>query len=179
MQLIGLTIMEHNFKKQYKNVLIRPLGEQDIEQIRKWRNDSANTQYLRKLPYITAVMQKAWYEGYLTNSDEMMFGIVEQNELKRLVGSMSLYNFKSDCVEFGKILIGDNEAHGRKVGVNALKALTELVFEELNIHKIILHVYAANVGAIKVYKEVGFKVNKVQVTDGYEEFVMEIIDELL
>ena len=144
--------MKHNFQGKYKNVFIRQIEERDIEEIRRWRNKSSNTKYLRKLPYITKEMQMMWYEHYLNNTEEMMFAIEETEELHRMVGSFSLYNFTENQVEFGKILIGNNKAHGKHVGTNALKWAVNFAFQCLKKERVILHVYAENSPAVKIYE---------------------------
>lgn len=166
--------MKHKYSNKYKNVSIRPLFESDIEFLRKWRNDEANTKYLRKLPYITADMQRLWYEKYLSNEEELCFAIDEIETLNRMVGSLSLYDFTDKQAEFGKILIGDPDAHGKNIGVNSIVALLYVAFNDLKLERVILHVYVANTGAVHVYKKVGFSVENVHIADGKEEFLMKI-----
>ena len=115
--------MEHNYCINYENVSLRPLYIDDVEQLRIWRNEPSNSIYLNKIPYITSEMQLDWYKRYLNNNDEICFAIVEKNELNRLVGSLSLYEFDGDECFFGKILIGDLEAHGKKLDLMLLKLL--------------------------------------------------------
>lgn len=169
--------MKHNYSCSFKNVSIRPLSENDIEFLRKWRNDDSNTKYLRKLPYITPEMQRSWFEKYLLNEDEICFAIDETEVLNRIVGSLSLYEFRNSQAEFGKILIGDQEAHGKSIGVNSITALMYIAFVKLRLDKVVLHVYAENKGAVHVYEKVGFSVVNVNVTDNMDEYSMELSKE--
>lgn len=148
--------MKHHYTKVYKNIEIRPLKESDLEYLRNWRNNPANTRYLSQIPFITEKMQSAWYEKNLLGEDEITFAIDEINILHRMVGSMSLYNFNNGRAEFGKILIGDKEAHGKRVGCHSIKALLNVAFNELNLQCIYLHVFENNIVAKKVYEQVGF-----------------------
>lgn len=157
--------MEHGYWIDYENVTLRPLNIEDIENLRVWRNEPKNTRYLSKIPFITKEMQAEWFERYLDNKDEICFAIVENQVLKRMVGSLSLHEFARDTCFLGKILIGDVEAHGRKVGVNASIAATKIAFDQLNIHTVNLHVFKNNTIAIKVYKEAGFAVVDEYETD--------------
>ena len=150
--------MEHTNEITYKNVWLRPLKECDIEFLRNWRNNPDNTLYLKKISYITPEMQKKWFEGYINNKDEICFAIIENNELNRLVGSLSLYHFENDECLFGKILIGDVDAHGRKVGLNATLAAIKIAFEQLKMKRVRLFVYADNLVAYKIYSKAGFNV---------------------
>ena len=112
--------MDHTYESLYKNVYLCPLKRENIEYLRVWRNNTSNTKYLRQIPYITEQMQNNWFEAYLSNNNEIVFEIHEKGDLNRMVGSLSLYNFNGDSLEFGKILIGDKEAHGKRIGQNAL-----------------------------------------------------------
>lgn len=169
--------MKHNYSYSFKNITIRPLSENDIEFLRKWRNDDLNTKYLRKLPFITPEMQRSWFDNYLLNEDEICFAIDETEVLNRVVGSLSLYEFRNNQAEFGKILIGDQEAHGKSIGFNSITALMYLAFVKMGLDKVVLHVYIENKGAVHVYEKVGFTVVDVHVIDNLDEYSMELSKE--
>ena len=165
--------MDHNYTIEYENVTLRPLKKDDIENLRIWRNDPKNTLYLSKIPFITKEMQDAWFEKYLNNRDELCFAIVENKVLKRIVGSLSLHKFDNNYCYLGKILIGDAEAHGRKVGVNGSIAAARIAFEQLDIETVNLHVFTENFIALKVYKNAGFTiVDKHMTESGKTEYLM-------
>lgn len=166
--------MIHNYTSEYKNVLLKPLTESDIENLRLWRNDSNNSKYLRQIPFITSDMQKKWFENYLVNKDEICFSINEIEELNRVVGSLSLYDFDGRQAEFGKILIGDSEAHGKSIGFNSIKAVLKIAFEELKLDKVVLHVYDENVVARHIYEKAGFVKKSCEEVNGMTENYMEI-----
>ncbi len=168
--------MKHDYKLEYKNVVLKPLSVEDIEYLRVWRNDESNCTFLRKIPHITSEMQVNWFNNYLMNEDEICFSIFENEELNRIVGSASLYNFTENSVEFGKILIGDNEAHGRSIGLNTLKVLADFVFKSLKKEKIILECHVDNIAALKVYQRAGFKIiGKHPFGNDGEEYDMELV----
>lgn len=150
--------MNHNNKYEYEGVTLRPLEHNDIEMLRKWRNDSTNARYLRKIPFITVDMQEKWFEEYLADENIMTFSIVENVILGRMVGSLSLYQFSGDGkVELGNVLIGDTEAHGKRVGFRAVTAAVKAAIERLHRSEIYLHVDENNFAAITIYKQAGFK----------------------
>ena len=149
--------MDHNYTGQYQNVTLFPLSKQHIQLLRNWRNDSKNAKYLRSIPFITPDMQEQWYEDYLKNEDEICFVIFENQVLNRVVGSLSLYDFNGNQAEFGKILIGDAEAHGKSVGYHAILAVLRIAFEELKLETVVLHVYEENIAARHIYEKAGFK----------------------
>lgn len=148
--------MKHSYTSQYKNVSIFPLSKEYIELLRTWRNDKKNAKYLRNIPYITSEMQDKWYEDYIKNKDEICFVIYENQDLKRVVGSLSLYNFQGNQAEFGKILIGEADAHGRSVGYHAILAVMKIAFEVLELDTVVLHVFEENIAARHIYEKAGF-----------------------
>lgn len=166
--------MKHNLSSVFKNITVSPLSEKEIEFLRIWRNNADNTKFLRKIPYITSEMQEEWFAKYLDNQDEICFSVFENNLLNRCVGSASLYNFAGDSAEFGQILIGDPEAHGKNVGYHTVIAVLSIGFEELQLKKIILHVYSANKGALHIYEKAGFTVTDIHLNDNMEEYTMTV-----
>lgn len=169
--------MKHDFFKEYKNIRIRPIEILDIELLRMWRNDKKNTQYLSQIPFITSEMQLNWYKNMEIKENEYAFAIDETKILERCVGSFSLYNFSERKCEFGKILIGDEEAHGKKVAANSIVAALLVCFEKFELDKVFLHVYKENFIAIKVYEQVGFIKQDEYNTELGKELVMEITKE--
>lgn len=153
--------MKHNYIKEYQNIRIRPLNKDDLELLRRWRNMPINTRYLSQVPYITPQMQLEWFDRNQAAPDEITFAIDEIDTLNRLVGSLSLYNINNKEAEFGKMLIGDEEAHGKKVGVYSIVTLLSICFNLLNLQRVFLHVFEENISAVKVYKEVRFEIEKI------------------
>lgn len=164
--------MNHNYSIEQNNVILKPLSINDIQKLRIWRNNPENTKYLRQIPYITEEMQITWFKKYLENNDEYCFAIFSK-ELNKVVGSVSLYNFTNNQAELGKLLIGDHEAHGKKIGYNAVVAARNLAINKLHLKKVILHVYKDNKGAFKIYKSAGFKVIQEKLIENKIEYLME------
>lgn len=150
--------MKHNYTARYGNVLLRPLAEGDIENLRMWRNNTHQTRFLRPVGHITPEMQKQWFEKYLTNENELTFAIVETKDLKRMVGSVALYDFNGDVAEIGKIQIGDPEAGGRGLGRISLVMAMWIGFKRLGLKKIVASVHQENISAHKNDMQVGFKI---------------------
>jgi RimJ/RimL family protein N-acetyltransferase len=168
--------MIHNYSSSYKNVVLNPLKKEDIYKLREWRNNLDNCKYLSKLPYITVEMQEIWFEKYLNDENEIIFSINEILELKRTVGSVSVYNFEDSKCEVGKIMVGDEEAHNKKIGYNSMVAIINLIFEEMSYKIIYLYVYEENIPALKIYQQLGFKIKEI--TNQYKkEFLMELTKE--
>lgn len=159
--------MVHNLSLELNNIAIRQLEEGDIERLRVWRNNPDNSKYLRKIKYITEEMQRKWYENYLKNDDEMAFAIVENQCIHEVVGSVSLYNFCDKRAEFGKILIGNEKAHGKKIGYTATRAVLQIAFEVLGLDEVVLECNNDNLAAIRVYEQAGFVLSEIAHANRY------------
>jgi len=165
--------MKHTYGAVYDNVKLRPLEHGDIENLRIWRNDTSQTQFLRPIGEITPEMQEKWFENYLSNTGEMVFAIEETIELNRLVGSVALYNIGGETAEVGKIQIGDAEAHGRGIGSKSFVMALLIGFQKLGLKKIVGSVHRDNIAAYKTDMKIGF-----QVTGHHEAIVGGIEDEI-
>lgn len=149
--------MRHTFYAILENIELKPLSEQDIESLRVWRNDKDSTKFLRKTGYITKKMQQNWFEDYKTDENIYSFAIYETKELNRLVGSVSLYNFRGNVAEIGKIQIGDKEAHGKGIGRLALLLASKIGFEFFNLKQIDAVVNKNNMPSLVNFRRIGFK----------------------
>ena len=151
--------MEHKYAAKYSDTYLRPLIRDDLENLRAWRNDRNATKYLRHIDYITRQMQTDWYESYLSNESELIFAIVEDSDLHRMVGSVAVYgiNREAHTAEIGKIQIGDREAHGRGIGQKALVMAMKIGFEKLGIIKFVGEVHQDNIPARTNDRKVGFR----------------------
>ena len=163
--------MKHNYRIEKRNIVLRQLEQGDIEYLRQWRNNEENTKYLRKIGYITPEQQERWFDNYLKNDDEIAFAIVENKYLNRIVGSCSLYNFVDDQVEFGKILIGEPEAHGRGIGLEVTNAVVNFALNELNLNRVVLECYKNNIPAQKIYRRAGFVLTEEERDDGFDKAI--------
>lgn len=158
--------MKHNFSCTINDILVRPLKNYDIELLRKWRNKQENNIYLKQIAYIQPQDQVIWFKKYENDTSTICFAIEETKLLKCLIGSASLYNFCDNEAEFGKFLIGHKQAHGKKAGVNALKAIVKVGFEQIGLSSMTLHCYKDNISALNVYKEVGFTIENEKYISG-------------
>jgi RimJ/RimL family protein N-acetyltransferase len=172
--------MNHEISLSNNDICLRPLAHEDIEWLRVWRNDPENSRFLKPIPYITPEMQEAWFREYLGDPDTYTWAIDETRDMNRLVGSVSLYHFIADihepgipaydlslkkdaggkdagsACEFGRLMIGDPEARGRKIGFMATTLCVDIAFRIFGVEWIYLFVAKGNIPAYKIYRAVGF-----------------------
>lgn len=163
--------MKHTYSAIYQDVCIRPLEKRDIEKLRIWRNDSYKTRFLRQIGEITPKMQEKWYEDYLEDNNIIIFAIEELYDLKRMVGSLALYDFKGNIAEIGKIQIGDTEANGRGIGRKSMVMAMWIGFECLGLKNIVGFVHRDNIAAHSNDMKIGFHITGFHeaAVGGYED----------
>lgn len=145
--------MDHSYYIEFDGVELRPLAHADIEALRVWRNDEANSRYIRKIPYVSPEAQEKWFEGYLSDEAVYSFAICVDG---RLVGSVSLYDPEGSSIEFGKLMVGAGK--GRGVGKKATKAALALAFDVLGFDEVKAEVSVDNTTALVIYTKAGFSI---------------------
>ena len=152
-----------------ERIVLDTITKSDLEQLRCWRNDPELRRYFREYREISETMQERWYEKISLGDDksEVHFAIRERVSQRgvtvfetspqmMLVGHCCLtkIDFRNRHAEFG-IYIGPKERRGQGLGTDALCALVDYGFDELNLNKIWCEVYSNN-SAISAYERVGF-----------------------
>ena len=85
------------------------------------------------------------------------FKVVDM-ETSRTIGHCEVYLLE-DTAKLARIIIGDETQRGKGIGKEIVKTLIEFAVNVLQKKKIELNVFDWNVGAIKCYESVGFKIN--------------------
>lgn len=116
------------------------------------------SRYLTPVGEITKEMQERWFESNQTDHNIISFSVVETENLHRMVGSASLYDFVGDQAEVGKTIIGDDEARGKSLGFYSELMAVYIGFEKMGIKKIVARIHEDNVASIKRSKRLGYTV---------------------
>ena len=83
---------------------------------------------------------------------------VVDDETNKTIGHCEVYVLE-ETAKLARILIGDETQRGKGLGKEIVKALIEFTVNVLQKRKIELNVFDWNVGAIKCYEGVGFRIN--------------------
>lgn len=164
--------MKHHSIIKGKNILLRPICEEDIEQMRVWRNKEPIRKCFIYQKLISKEEQKRWYQNYLNLEDDRMF-IIEYNQIK--IGTAALYHIDTAKgeAEFGRIMIGEEDFKGKGIGKETVRLLCEFGFTTLHLSKIRLEVFTDNKPALHLYKQVGF--NEIGVKNESSREIMELV----
>jgi len=167
--------MKHEITIAYSDILLRPVQENDLESLRTWRNDSMISQFLIKTDYITPEKQLEWFKKTTADTDSYLFAIEESKALNRIIGSLSVYNIRDDIVEYGRLMIGDDEAHGKGLGFMAVTSIVYYAFEKLKKSIVECNIHEENIPCLKVHYKVGFTVQgEVSDPDGGKELILRV-----
>ena len=151
--------MEHNYHIDYADVALIPLGWSDSINYMELRNRTENRKWFVSKEIISISQQKAWYENYLGNCNDIMFAVYRNESF---IGANALYDidWKEGIAEYGRLII-DREQVGGGYGVKSTAAALRIAFGIFKLKKIKLEVYADNKYAINCYKNCGFMVSDI------------------
>nr|WP_307992826.1 GNAT family protein [uncultured Niameybacter sp.] len=142
-----------------KLVRLREYRKEDIPVALQYMNDTEVARNLSNrtpFPY-TLEDEEKWYAKQ-SGSNELYSFAIETLEEGKYIGGCGInhLDWKNSHATIG-IYIGDQEYWSKGYGSDALKILMKFIFNEMNIHKIKLGVFAFNGRAIKCYEKCGFK----------------------
>jgi RimJ/RimL family protein N-acetyltransferase len=147
-------------------VRLRLLEEADLPQTLAWRNQDHIRRWFLTSDVITPEQHREWFEQYRERDDDFVFLIEETITLRSPVGQAAIYRIDRERgdAEFGRMLIGDDEARGQGLAQLATDALVKWAFSDLGLREVYLDVLPDNHAARSVYERCGFEAK--QLTDG-------------
>lgn len=164
-------------------VKLREYRKEDVPQALAYMNDPEVKRLLTPgIPFLyTLEDELKWYDGLSAMKDTYNFAI-ETLEDQRYIGGCGInsVDWKNSLVVVG-IFIGDKNYWGKGYGTDAMRVLIKFIFEQMNIRKIKLNVYAFNERAVKSYEKCGFvkdgTLRQEIFRDGkyHDEYIMSIL----
>ncbi len=148
--------MQHEFRIEIDDLVLRPIEKEDVDRVRKWRNKESIRKSFLYQAIISSSEQYQWYQSYLEKEDDIMF-IIEFRDMP--IGAVALYHIDliNKEAEFGRLMIGEESARGNQIGYKTTKLVCEFGFEKLNLAQIKLEVFSDNPYAKKHYIHAGFE----------------------
>jgi RimJ/RimL family protein N-acetyltransferase len=141
-----------------ERIYLRAVERDDLQRCHIWMNDEGITGTLAMRYPMSLAREADWVERATRGQDpsELTFAICIA-EGDRHIGNCGLVQIDRDnrTATLG-IFIGEKDCHGRGFGEEAVRLLCRFAFEEMDLHKIRLDVYATNPGAARTYERVGF-----------------------
>lgn len=135
-------------------VTLRQLTEDKLELVRRWRNDPKIQQYMSYREHITPEMQRAWFQR-INNEHNFYFIIVYQDREIGLINIRDV-DYENKCGEPG-IFVWDDEYLDSDVPMRASLCLGSLIWDQLELDYLTIHVLRSNKRAIDYNLLLGFK----------------------
>jgi RimJ/RimL family protein N-acetyltransferase len=143
---------------QSERVRLRPLRRQDASLLYEWITD--RSLMIHNAPYfpVSETDHEAWVEKMMCKRSDLVIFAIEELQTWRAIGTCQLYNMNliHRSAEL-QIRIGEQEFQSKGFGSEAVQLLTKFGFNDLNLHRIYLNVFATNERAIRVYEKCGFQ----------------------
>jgi UDP-4-amino-4,6-dideoxy-N-acetyl-beta-L-altrosamine N-acetyltransferase len=149
------------------HVYLRALERADAPTILPWVNDQQVIQHLLIHKPMNLAAEEAFIDAVNRSDHDVAFGICETTT-HELIGVAGLHRVdaKNRHAMFG-IFIGAAAHRGKGYGTEVTAMAVRYAFDTLNLHRVWLHVYEDNKGAIRAYEKVGFKTEGVLRQDSF------------
>ena len=138
---------------------LRLLEERDLALTRAWRNQDHIRRWFLTSDPITAEQHQEWFRRYLDRDDDFVFLIEETEVLKCPVGQVSVYHvdWSKGSAEFGRLMLGEEEARGRGLARQVTRRLIDEAFGPWGLRELHLECLRENRRALAVYTACGFE----------------------
>jgi len=146
------------FKKLVgERIYLSPITEDDAEYYCEWINNLDIAKFLAMAHQQIGISSEKKLLTKMIEQGNQIFAIVDK-ETDILLGNCSLFdlNLRNSAADLG-IFIGHENYLSKGYGTEAINLLLDYGFHILNLHNIMLEVYAYNTRAIKSYIKCGFQ----------------------
>jgi len=136
-------------------VRLRAVTRDDLPRYVRWIADPDVTRFLNFFRPISLEQEERWFESTIAHESQHVFAI--ETLAGEHIGGVGLHSIhpRYRHAEVG-IFIGEKEYWGRGYGSEALQLMLAFAFEQLNLNRVYLHVFAYNERAIAAYQKCGF-----------------------
>ena len=143
-----------------KHIRLRAIEREDLARFVVWLNDPEVRRNLQIFQPLSLAQEEEWFKNILQRPVEEQPLVIEiQNtEEWQAVGNVGLFAIRDAdrAAEIG-IFIGEKKFWGQGYGTEVMGLMLKHGFNELNLNRIFLRVYATNTRAIRSYEKAGFK----------------------
>lgn len=166
--------MKHNYQYDGAELLLRPLGENDIEPLRLLRNRPENRIWFFGSDEITPEGQKAWYARYLQKENDYMFAVFLPEAPEIFAGAVALYGYdaQTDSYEVGRLLLDSKNLPQRGLGVKLISCVCELAGQIWGNIGLRAQVFANNERSLRCFRKNDFVINGTTEEDGMDVILL-------
>jgi RimJ/RimL family protein N-acetyltransferase len=132
-------------------IILRPIELADLDVVYTWRNDPSITEHLARLEATRDTINQ-WYaslgadkRAYAIVVDDVLLGYAEIDDIDRM-------NKKCNI----GVVIGNMQYWSRGIGTKAARAVTEIAFRELGMHRALAVASERNLASIRCFNRAGY-----------------------
>lgn len=138
---------------------LRALEMDDLDRCYRWINDREVTRFLAMRYQVPYAAEESWLRDRVSRpmsfTDRVIFAIVTKDG--RHIGNCDIFDASPEERKASVgIMIGEKDCWSQGYGTGAMLALLRFAFDEMNLNRIELRVYAFNERAIRCYEKCGF-----------------------
>lgn len=135
---------------------LKPFTENDFETFKGWiQSEEELFQFAG--PIFTYPLTDEQLTKYIKMTDKRPLKVVLKST-NETIGHCEL-NFENGNNRLSRILVGNKELRGQKIGEQIVSKMVALLFQNPKIYEVDLNTFDWNKGAIKCYEKVGFRIN--------------------
>ena len=138
-------------------IRLRPLAPEHLEQTYVWLQDQGLRRDFRLTKEIDRAAHQAWFEKMREDPAQAVFA-VEAGGWGH-IGNAGVKNLDGEAGELW-IYLGPGQARARGLGTLAARELVRILFRDMGLIRIYLHVAETNKAALRVYEKLGFARSK-------------------
>jgi RimJ/RimL family protein N-acetyltransferase len=153
-----------------KKVRIRALQKSDIAEIMKWINDpEVKSNLLMRYP-VSQYQEERWIETALGTDNQRNKTFALETKDRVYLGGIGLHkiDWENRNAEVG-IVIGKKDYWNKGYGTDAMMAILDFAFNQMNLHRVYLRVFEFNQRGIRSYEKCGFKKEGILRQDRYRQ----------
>ncbi len=136
-------------------VELRAIERGDVPNYVPWFNDAETVAYFGRYEPMSLAAEERWYEEQGKNPEVQNYAVYFKDEHIGAAGFAHL-DFKNRNAEVG-LMVGRKDLWDQGLGRDILRALLRHGFDQLNMHRIYLRVFAENARAVRCYEKTGFR----------------------
>jgi RimJ/RimL family protein N-acetyltransferase len=138
-------------------IALTELYERDSEALFAWINDPQTVRHNAPYAPVHEPNHKLWFESLARDQSRIVFGIREIAS-DRIIGVVQLVNIHPVHRSAELIIrIGAEADRGRGNGLEALRLAIRFAFDDRNLQRIWLRVFADNSRAVRAYEKAGLQ----------------------